>query len=359
MATPILYSLCWEDPSLVNDALRVRRADKTLVIASGGENVFALLLRRPARLVAIDTNAAQLHLVSLKAAAIQALEFDECAEFLGYRDSRRRHELYARCERYLGAEAKRFWKEHRTLIAEGVIHAGRFERYLRMFRSVLLPMILGEKDIERYLSCNSIAGRKRFYDETWDTWRWRGAFRIFFSRPAMEAFGRTKAAFKHNQRQGIAQHYLRRAKKGIVRTPTKDNQFIHYLLTGTVPIPCNGHPYLDKRNFTALKTLVGGIEFAHDDVGAYLRTGGQRFDKYALSDIFEFMTQKEYEATLDAIARATPGKGRVCYWNNLVTRAARDSARISPDDTVAKRLASRDRVFFYSAFIVQRINDRT
>ena len=60
------YAQCWEDPRTVIHALEVSPLDDVISIASGGDNIFALLLNQPRSLVAVDMNPAQIFLVELK-----------------------------------------------------------------------------------------------------------------------------------------------------------------------------------------------------------------------------------------------------------------------------------------------------
>ena len=89
----ILYSMCWEDPEVVISALNISKKDSVLSIASGGENIFAILLKNPKRLIAIDNNKHQMYLTKLKAFAIKELNFEEFVEFIGIKKSKRRNKM--------------------------------------------------------------------------------------------------------------------------------------------------------------------------------------------------------------------------------------------------------------------------
>ena len=104
-ATPltmaISYSLCWEDPLILLDALEISEKDNVLSIVSGGENILSLLLKNPKKIVGIDIKKEQIYLTRLKVACIENLEFDEFTRFLGIKPSNNRLELFKNIKKYL------------------------------------------------------------------------------------------------------------------------------------------------------------------------------------------------------------------------------------------------------------------
>ncbi|MBM3271367.1 MAG: DUF3419 family protein, partial [Candidatus Sericytochromatia bacterium] len=57
------YANCWEDAEILQEALQVGTGDRVLSITSGGCNTLALLLHDPDRVVALDFNPNQNHLL--------------------------------------------------------------------------------------------------------------------------------------------------------------------------------------------------------------------------------------------------------------------------------------------------------
>ena len=90
----ISYSMCWEDPLVLNKALRVKKSDKVLSIVSGGENIFALLLKNPKQIIGIDLKKEQIYLTKLKIEAMKNLNYEEFVRFLGFKDSHSRISVY-------------------------------------------------------------------------------------------------------------------------------------------------------------------------------------------------------------------------------------------------------------------------
>ena len=353
----IQYSLCWEDPKILLEALKITKKDQVLSIASGGENVFAILLQDPLRIVAIDDNKYQTYLLKLKIAAIKSLEYEEFIAFLGFRNSNERFKLFNICKTHLSNEETNFWASNSHNLNSGIAHIGKFEYYLNMFRKFVLPFVLSKDQIRYYLNLDSTKKQMTFFEEEWNNWRWKLLFKIFFSKTVMQLFGRKKEYFTYNKKHDIATHYYIKSKYGFTEMPVKDNFFVHYILTGIIPTPFKGHPYLDKSNFHKLKKLINKIEIVNDDLTNYLKklkNGG--FSKYNLSNVFEFMSQKRYEQTLQDIIRISNKRSILCYWNNLVPRYQhRNLKKIITNKELSQRLFERDRVFFYSRLMVETV----
>ena len=349
----INYSMCWEDPNLVLSALDVSSKDTVLSIASGGENLFAILLRNPKKLIAIDSNKYQIYLVKLKIAAIKEFDFEQFVGFIGFKKCKDRLRLFNRCKKHLSDEEIEFWNKNIVYINEGLINCGKFESYLGLFRKFILRLVLSKKKINNYLSLQNIEEQEKFYLKYWDNLKWRLLFRVFFSRTIMQLFGRDKRYFEQNRIKNIASHFYHKAKKGITRTPVKDNFFMHMILTGTIPTPFQAHPYLDKDNFLELKKKVDKITFFSDNLMSFLISYSGKIDKYSLSDIFEKDTQETYQKIISLISKKSSKGSRLCYWNNLVKRKNHNVKNIKRDSNKSEQLFEKDRVLFYSDFILE------
>ncbi len=352
----ILYSMCWEDYNLPNKYLKIKRNDSVLCIASGGENLFSLALNNPKRIIGIDNNVQQIYLVNLKKAAILSLKFEEFIKFIGFSECNNRLELFKKCFHLLDYETKEFWLKNIKYIKKGVINAGRLERYIMLFRKYLLPLCLSKENIKEYLSCKTLNEQRKIYYKNWNNKIWRMLFRIFFSKLIMQFIGRKKEFFRHNINMNIGDSYLKRAEYGITSIPVKDNPFIEYILTGRIKSEIKGHPYLDKNKFLKLKKSIENIELIKADFFSFIKEmKTNSYKKYALSDIFEIVSQEKYEESLKVIAEKSRKDSIICYWNNLVKR------NFHPKTSNFKRLKNssiikeKDRVFFYSDFIVEKL----
>jgi S-adenosylmethionine-diacylglycerol 3-amino-3-carboxypropyl transferase len=84
----LVYPQIWEDPAVDLTALALDADSHVITIASGGCNVLSYLTAGPARITAVDINAAHVALNRLKLAAARHLPDDEAFyDFFGAADS--------------------------------------------------------------------------------------------------------------------------------------------------------------------------------------------------------------------------------------------------------------------------------
>src|SRR6267378_946863 len=168
----VRYAQVWEDADVLLAGLDIRSGDTCLSIASAGDNALAMLARNPHRVVAIDLNPAQLACLELRVEAYRRLSHGELLELMGSRESRRRFEIYARCREGLSEDAKRFWDRRRGGIERGIGSVGKFERYFEIFRKAVMPLIHSRGMVDRLLAGGTLAERREFYRQCWDSARW-------------------------------------------------------------------------------------------------------------------------------------------------------------------------------------------
>jgi S-adenosylmethionine-diacylglycerol 3-amino-3-carboxypropyl transferase len=105
----LVYNQCWEDPAVDHEALQLRPQDSVVVITSAGCNALDYALSG-ARVLAVDVNPRQNHLLDLKRAGIRALAFEDFFELFGRGGSSRSREVYEDALRpRLGGAAREHW----------------------------------------------------------------------------------------------------------------------------------------------------------------------------------------------------------------------------------------------------------
>jgi S-adenosylmethionine-diacylglycerol 3-amino-3-carboxypropyl transferase len=353
----IRYAQVWEDADVLLAALEVRPTDVVVSIASAGDNALALLGAGAARVIALDLNPAQLACLELRVAAYRVLSHPELLQLIGSRPAgpAQRAELYRRCRPLLGANVQGFWDMKPAAIAGGIGGAGKFENYFRLFRTRVLPLVHGRARRDELLRGGPPAVRDRFYRERWDTWRWRLLFRLFFSRFAMGRLGRDPEFFKYVE-GSVAERILARARHAFIALDPADNPYLHWILTGThgAALPWA----LRAENFERIRARLDRLEWHPLTLEAFLERDPQvLYDKFNLSDIFEYMTEENTAALLARLADASRKGGRLAYWNMLAPRwrpeALAPRLRRRPD--LAEPLFAQDRAFFYSALQVEEV----
>jgi S-adenosylmethionine-diacylglycerol 3-amino-3-carboxypropyl transferase len=349
----IRYANCWEDAEVLCAALRPVPGKRILSIGSGGDNSFALLAEG-AEVVAADLSPAQLALIELKAAAVRRFELEDTLGFLGVTGGGDRLATYDQLRPGLSPRARDYWDADRPAIADGVIHRGKFEGYFRLFRTRVLPWIHRRRTVRELLAERDAAGRRAFYDRTWDNLRWRLLFRLFFGRFAMGRLGRDPEFFRYVE-GSVAERILTRCRYALTELPTHDNEFLDYILTGNFgrrrPRYLRPGPYRAlRRNLDRLTLFEGPVQ------EAARRFAGDGFDGFNLSDVFEYLDPETSHGVYAGLLEAARPGARLAYWNMLVPRRcpAELAGRVRALPEAAELLA-RDRAFFYSAFVLEEV----
>lgn len=361
----LLYGACWEDLEIARTALRIPSGGLVVAIASAGDNAIGLLLDDPRLVLAVDLIPAQTALVELKVAALRGAPTDLPAFVGGIPLDGAGPARLARYEALrpaLSERSVRHWDAHIGDIESGVIHAGRFERYLAWFRRGLLPVVPGRDVVRRMLAAGDVEEQARLYRECWDGVAWRSLFRVFFSRRVIAAIGRDPAFFDQFDGGQTGAHFLTRAIAGLTATPVRHNPYVTYILTGGYRLPEAAPAYLQPEHARLLAARAGRIRPVTGSLTAALRELPDRtVDAFYLSDIFELVDPQEFEAILDEVARTGRPGARLCYWNNLVPRSRPASLadRLSCEIDLAARLHARDRAFIYSRFVVETVRGTT
>jgi S-adenosylmethionine-diacylglycerol 3-amino-3-carboxypropyl transferase len=349
----IRYASVWEDADVLCEALApVAAGGRLLSIASAGDNALALLTLDPAEVVAADLSPAQLACVELRIAAFRRLDHPRLLAFLGTAPAADRLETYRSLRDGLSPDARAFWDAQPQVVAGGVIHAGKFERYLRAFRTRILPWVHKRRRIERLRARRTLAEQEAFYAREWDTWRWRALFRLFFSRAVMGRMGRDPAFFSHVE-GSVGSRILARTRHALTALPVHSNPYVAYIMTGNYP-PEALPRYLRPEHFETIRSRIGRVRVVR---GAVETAGEGPFDGYNLSDIFEYMSPAEHERCYAALVeRAAPG-ARLVYWNLLAPRSRPDALadRVQPLTEEARGLHARDLAWFYGALHVDRV----
>jgi S-adenosylmethionine-diacylglycerol 3-amino-3-carboxypropyl transferase len=353
--TGIRYAQCWEDADILLDGLDIQPGDVCLAIASAGDNTLAMLSRGPQRVIALDLSPAQLACVELRVAAYRELSHPEFLELLGSTASDRREQLYSRCRLQLSAAARDFWDAHGVEVAQGIGSAGKFERYFALFRNRVLPLIHSRQQVRAMLQAGSPPERLEYYEQQWNTWRWRLLFRVFFSRFVMGRMGRDPSFFNYVE-GSVAERILGRARHALTALDPAANPYLQWIVTGQHGTAL---PYaLRPANYGAIRANLDRLEWHCQSVEDFLaRQGPRAIDRYNLSDIFEYMSEANYHRLLEKLVACGRPGGRLAYWNMLVPRSRPESmaGRLRPLTDLARKLHQQDKAFFYSAFVVEEI----
>ncbi len=107
----LVYPQIWEDPVADMEALDIRPDSHIVTIASGGCNALSYLQANPAKITAVDLNAAHIALNRLKSVAAQQLgSHEEFFRFFGEARSKENLAVYRdRLRPHLDQTSRKYW----------------------------------------------------------------------------------------------------------------------------------------------------------------------------------------------------------------------------------------------------------
>ncbi|WP_235297605.1 DUF3419 family protein [Portibacter marinus] len=348
----IRYANVWEDPVLLIEGLDIRPGHKVLSIASAGDNALALATQMPELIVAADVNLSQLYLTEIKKVAIQNLEREEFLSFIGFTPPlENRLNCFKGFKNQLSNSARAFWEDHGSIIEDGIIYQGKFEKYLMTFAHKILPLIHSAKLTQELFAPKSSVEQRKFYDEKWNTLKWRWFFRFFFNKQVMGLLGRDRA-FLRQVEVHVSKTILAKAGQHLSSDYAQSNSMLHFCLKGNFD---DALPYYAREdNYELVKQNLDVIQTEHCYVqDASVKYG--KFDRFNLSNIFEYMSSDIFQYTAQALLESANTGARFAYWNLLVERVMSNvvyGMNRLPD---REKWSERDQGFFYMQFVLEQI----
>ncbi len=349
------YASVNEDWRTEAEALRPGPEDAVLCVTGSGDRPLNLLALGPRRVVAIDVNAAQNHLLALKVAAMRRLEYDEFAAFVGLApaDPRWRRDVFLALAGDLDPEPQAFWAARPQMIEMGVIYQGRWERFYR--RAAALARLVRPHAIPRLFELDDLEAQRRFLRENWDCPLWRLLFqavcspvvsRLVLRDPAYYADRAVPAGrWLYQRMMGLLEHCLAR-----------DSFMVSLVLRGRLS-PFDLPPYLEPAGYRVIRARLNRLSAVTANLIAF--TAGQAgvFSRFSLSDVPSFLSACEFDDLLEWVARCAAPRARVVIRQFLtryeVPQPLADA--FGRDRDLERRLAAEDHAFAYD-FLIAELN---
>ena len=346
----VRYANCWEDADILLEALRIKKGDRCLSIASSGDNSLSMLVHDPEIVVAVDLNATQLACLELRIAAFKTLSYPKVLELLGVSESTEKNQLFATVQKFLSPDSARFFEKNWGEIGGDILSFGKFELYFSLFRKKILPFIHRKQTLHELLQEKDRDARERFFKSRWNTFRYRLLFQIFFSKFVMGKLGRDPAFFSH-AKGDLAKRLLKRVEHAVVTLPTHTNPYLHFIMTGNFSSTALPH-YLREENFKKIKDNIDRISLFHGDLSQACEYWKEGFDVFNLSDIFEYMNINLTEESFSILEKSSRDSARIAFWNMMVDRFIPEKSVFCIDSALSEKLFRKDKAFFYKRFIV-------
>jgi S-adenosylmethionine-diacylglycerol 3-amino-3-carboxypropyl transferase len=352
-AATLLYGQNWEDSAIELAALKVGADDRVIAVGGAGCTVLGLLAQRPRLVYAVDRNAAQLHLLRLKLAAVLRLAPGQATAFLGGTEDIARLATFQMLAPHLDADTARFWRSHAEKIKRGVISQGRVERYFAMIRR-LLRLIHSRRRAEQVFEQPSLEAQGRFYHDHWDTFGWRALFALAHKKLLDRVLD--PAFYQYVDGRGLSRDLRERAERCMTTLPTGNNYFLSWILRGRYGDSEEAWPeYLKSTASSPLQTQQGALHIVEADLAAFLGTQpDSSADKLYLSNVGEWVADRDLGPLFAEVARVARDGATVCYRALMADRPLPASVRPLFDENPAEsaEFAARDRAFINVGFHV-------
>lgn len=338
-----------EDPTLELAALHPASHQTIVAVSSAGCTLLSLLASGAGRVIGVDLNATQHHLVELKLAALSTLTARGAVAFLGgdHATPASRLATYAALRPQLTPESIRWWDARPDAIARGPIIAGASERFIGIVVGVLRRFVHSEDRIRRLLECSTLAEQDAYVRFVWSNRRWRWLFELLLNRLTMSR-AYDPAFFAHATTPSFATYFRETAERTLREIPIVSNYFVHQMLTGRYPTEVLGGvpPYLSAPGAAAIRARRDRLSLVDGSLTTWLRTQpAASVDGFAISNICEWLAPADVEALFAEIARVAVPGARVVFRNFVgwteVPDALRD--RIVEDRALGERLMHADR----------------
>lgn len=350
------YSSSNEDSGSEVKALEISEADAVICITGSGARPLDLLIEKPKTIASVDFNRCQNLLLELKMAGIKDLRYEEFLEFVGVLPSSRRRSMYKDIRQSLSAHGRDFWDRHSTMIEEGVIYQGRWEKYFR--RLARLVSLVRPGLVAELFGCVNLRVQTKVWREQCDRVPWRALLRSVSSRVFWKYLLGDPGFYQHVPRNFSVYEYLNeRLAFAFENTLSSESSFATLLFLGRYD-PNGALPsHLQKKHYGTLQNSLCRVQIVTCSLAQYLEEcGKKRFDKYSISDIASYTDAEEYESIWKRIiATASPG-ARICERQFLVKREipAQFESRIRRNRALEMELSRTDTSIFYT-FVVSEI----
>ncbi|MEL6595024.1 MAG: DUF3419 family protein [Pseudomonadota bacterium] len=350
----IRYAQLWEDADVLTKAMGDVAGGTLVSICSAGDNALSLLTLDPAKVVVLDLSPAQIACLKLRIGAFQTLHHGEFLALMGARPTKNRAALLDRAVAPLDTETQAFWMDKVADVqAYGAGGVGKFERYFRLFRQVVLPLAHHRTTIDDIFVSKPKDARHKFLENRFETWRWNTLLKLFFSRFVMGRMGRDKAFFDHVE-GSVSDHVARRIRHAAIDLDPVDNPYLHWILKGShsdaLPMPWR------EKHYNTIRDRLDRLDIRLGALEAFVESG-EKADGYNLSDIFEYMSPDIAAQVYGSLLKASNPGARLVYWNMMAPRRVPEPllTKVKTLTDLENELKAQDKAFFYSDFVIEEV----
>lgn len=346
------FGMSQEDAKTEFRALDIKDGDRLLVICGAGEMPLNLLAMADVDIVAADISIHQIRLAKLKLAAALTLDGISAARFLGYKAAaaRFRREMWPRVKERLDDKTAAFWVRHAGVLENGAIGQGRFEKFLSKVNGFGL-FVLGKKRVIGLFENSAIEEQRDYFDRRIDTARLKLIFKIAFSKKVYGRKGLDPQALIHSEQTDMAAQFFGRFRDFCTSNHARSNYFLQYTLFNDLLFDDALPEFLSAEGLERVRANHGKLRFFHGDITEALSAeGGEAFSKFQLSNLSDWLEEKEHARLLFLLSEKAPPGAKIVsrFIHREHPLPPEISARFDIDRELGMELLASDRYPFYT-----------
>lgn len=346
-----LYSADNEDTRSELRALAPAPDDTIVCVAAGGGRALSLLGGGGGRLLAVDRRPEQLHVLELKAAALDGLSYRALRAFLGVDPSPDRLDAWGSLRGALSPAARRYWEARPTLIRDGVLYAGRLEAWLartaawgrragwlRWPDACFAATDLAAQRAVLLSRAAEVAGAERGF--------------ALLMHPAVAWLAMRDPSFLRSSEGNPGRCLYRRLVAWADRHLMRDSFLLSLIWRGRYDPDAALPPWLTPEGAERARKRLAALELVCADLAALpARLPAGARVHWSLSDVSCWMSERRFAGLLGSIAAACAPGSRVCFRNLAAVRGlpapkpGRPRLALLPGLTAA--IEAEDRSVFY------------
>lgn len=361
MLSKLIFTQNWEDPAMDEKVLDIKENDTLFAITSGGCNALGFLRFNPQHIYCVDINAAQNYLMELKQAAFRQLSYETLIAFFGMHHHPNRKQVYEKLRKDLSDDALQFWDSKPSLIKNGLLMNGRYERFVKL-AGHLLRLLQGSGKTKKLFGLKTLEEQKIFYDQHWNNSRWKWIFKTMFNKSRLAKKGLNADYFHFDDGSAsFSESFQRRAAHAMCDLSIGDNYFLALYLLGQYLNENNLPPYLRPENFSSIKSNIDKITPITADAKYWLeKQNSDMFDAMALSNICELMDDRDTLKFFSEVLRTGKHQTRIIFRNLMIPREVPEQLQVNivKDVALSNYTQFNDRSFVYGKVAAYTINKK-
>ncbi|MDX8479450.1 DUF3419 family protein [Mesorhizobium sp. VK24D] len=365
----LVYPQIWEDPDVDMEAMQLSAGHRVVTIASGGCNILAYLTRTPARIDAVDLNAAHIALNRMKLEAVRHLPSQgDLFRFFGAADTSHNSQAYDRfIAPHLDPVSRHYWERRNW---RGRRRISVFDRNFYQTGLLGLFIAMGHRvaklfgvDPAGIMKAENIGEQRRFFNEELAPVFDKKLLQWATSRKAsLFGLGIPPAQYDSLITSGdgsMASVLRARLEKLACDFPLKNNYFAWQAFARRYPEPGEAAlpAYLEKRNYKTIRANIDRVAIHHANLIKFLagKDAGS-VDRFVLLDAQDWMTDDLLNDLWTEITRTASVGARVIF--RTAAEPSLLPGRVSNslldqwhyDSEASREFSARDRSAIYGGF---------